>query len=230
MKKILFIVAIFSVTTLFSQNTFQLWNFNAKDGMEESIANLADKQWGDSKFKSGGIQIERIGHGDNPWSHRIILFGEVDKIGRVDGEVEEYEWQLFQEKLNNLVEEWGTSYAGRFLSVEGGSWIDFPYVQIYDLKLDNPVAFKKAHDKLVKQTSKTRGDRPVAFGTYDIGGGKDVSHWVAVGAKDFNDLISQKALEDEYVSEWAEWSKNNGGAVSSSNYTISVLAAYPNEE
>ena len=229
MKKILFIVAIFSVTTLFSQNTFQLWNFNAKDGMEESIANLADKQWRDSKFKSGGIQIERIGHGDNPWSHRIILFGEVDKIGRVDGEVEEYEWQLFQEKLNNLVEEWGTSYAGRFLSVEGGSWIDFPYVQIYDLKLDNPVAFKKAHDKLVKQTSKTRGDRPVAFGTYDIGGGKDVSHWVAVGTKDFNDLISQKALEEEYVSEWAEWSKNNGGAVSSSNYSISVLAAYPNK-
>ena len=229
MKKVLFLVAIFSVTTLFSQNTFQLWNFNAKDGMEGSIAKLADEQWGDAKFKSGGIQIERISHGDNLWSHRIILFGEVGKIGRVDGDIEDSEWGLFQEKLDNLVEEWGTSYAGRFMSIEGGSWIDFPYVQIYDLELDDPMAFKKAHDKLVKQTSKTRGNRPVAFGTYDIGGGENISHWVATGAKDFSDLISQKVAEENYVKEWAEWSKNNGGAVSPSNYAIRVLASYPNE-
>jgi hypothetical protein len=229
MKKVLFIVAIFSVTTLFSQNTFQLWNFNAKDGMEGSIAKLADEHWGAAKFKSGGIQIERISHGDNHWSHRIILFGEVGKIGRVDGDIEDSEWGLFQEKLDNLVKEWGTSYAGRFMSIEGGSWIDFPYVQIYDLKLDDPMAFKKAHDKLVKQTSKTRGNRPVAFGTYDIGGGENISHWVAIGAKDFSDLISQKVAEGNYVKEWAEWSKNNGGAVSPSNYAIRVLASYPNE-
>ena len=132
MKKVVFLVAIFSVTSLFSQNTFQLWNFNAKDGMEGAIAKLADEQWGDAKFKSGGIQIERIGHGDNPWSHRVILFGEVGKIGRVDGDVTDTEWALFQEKFNNLVEEWGTSYAGRFMSIEGGSWVDYPYVQIYD--------------------------------------------------------------------------------------------------
>ena len=75
MKKIFLLVTIFSVTSLFSQNTFQLWNFNAKNGMESAIANLADEQWANAKFKSGGIQIERIDHGDNPWSHRIILFG-----------------------------------------------------------------------------------------------------------------------------------------------------------
>jgi hypothetical protein len=229
MKKLLFLVSIFSVTNLFSQNTFQLWNFNAKDGMEGSIAKLADEQWGDAKFKSGGIQIERIAHGDNPWSHRIILFGEVGKIGRVDGDIEDSEWGLFQEKLNNFIEEWGPSYAGRFLSAEGGSWIDYPYVQIYDLKLDDPVAFKNAHDKLVKQTSKSRGNRPVAFGTYDIGGGENVSHWVAIGSKDFNDLMSQKVIEEKYVKEWSEWSKNNGGAVTMSNYTLRVLAGYTNK-
>lgn len=228
MKKVLFLVAIFSVTSLFSQNTFQLWNFNAKDGMEGAIAKLADEQWGDAKFKSGGIQIERIGHGDNPWSHRVILFGEVGKIGRVDGDVTDTEWALFQEKFNNLVEEWGTSYAGRFMSIEGGSWVNYPYVQIYDLNLNDPLAFKNAHDKLVKQTSKTRGERPVAFGAYDIGGGKNVTHWVAIGSKDFNDLMAQKAIEETYVKEWAEWSKNNGGATIIANYSLNVLAAFTN--
>ena len=229
MKKIFLLVTIFSVTSLVSQNTFQLWNFNAKNGMESAIANLADEQWANAKFKSGGIQIERIDHGDNPWSHRIILFGEVGKLGRVDGDADATEWLLFQQKLNHFIEEWGTSYAGRFLSIEGGMWVDFPYVQIYDLKLNDPVAFKNAHDKLVKQTSKTRGGRPVAFGVYDIGGGEDVTHWVAIGSKDFNDLIAQKAIEEAYVKEWTEWGKNNGGATIKANYTLRVLAGYPNE-
>ena len=229
MKKLLIIISIISVNSLFAQTTFQLWNFNAKEGMEESIAQLAEENWGDAKFKSGGIQIERIAHGDNPWSHRVILFGDVGKIGRVEGDQNDPEWELFFEKLNHFIEEWGTSYAGRFLSIEGGSWIDYPYVQIYDLKLDDPMAFKLAHDKLVKQTSKTRGNRPVAFGTYDIGGGENISHWVAIGATDFSDLISQKVLDDNYGKEWAEWSKTNGGAISPSNYTLRVLAAYTNE-
>jgi len=229
MKKLLLIISIISINSLFAQTTFQLWNFNAKEGMEESIAQLVEDNFGDAKFNSGGVQIERIAHGDNPWSHRVILFGEVGKIGRVEGDQTDLEWELYLEKLNDFVEEWGTSYAGRFLSAEGGSWIDYPYVQIYDLKLDDPIAFKLAHEKLVKQTSKTRENRPVAFGTYDIGGGENVSHWVAIGSKGFSDLISQKILDDNYGKEWAEWAENNGGATSPSNYTLRVLAAYTNE-
>jgi hypothetical protein len=41
--------------------------------------------------------------------------------------------------------------------------------------------------------------------------------------------MDQKVLEEKYVKEWAEWAKNNGGAVSPSNYTLNVLAAYTNE-
>ena len=99
MKKLLIIISIISVNSLFAQTTFQLWNFNAKEGMEESIAQLAEENWGDAKFKSGGIQIERIAHGDNPWSHRVILFGEVGKIGRVEGDQTDLEWELYLEKL-----------------------------------------------------------------------------------------------------------------------------------
>jgi len=59
--------------------------------MEESIAKLASAQFENANFKSGGIQIERIEHGNNPWLHRIILFGEVGKIGRVEGDLKEFE-------------------------------------------------------------------------------------------------------------------------------------------
>ena len=59
--------------------------------------------------------------------------------------------------------------------------------------------------------------------------GGNNSHWVAIGAKDFSDLISQKAINEAYKKEWAEWIKNNGGAVSSSNYSLRVLAAFTNE-
>ena len=227
-KYILLLFTLLSLSSLSAQNTFQLWNFNAKDGMEESIAKLATEQFENANFKSGGIQIERIEHGNNPWSHRIILFGEVGKIGRVEGDLKEFEWDLFRAKLDRFILEWGTSEAGRFLSIEGGTWIDFPYVQIYNLELDNSSAFKSAHDKFVKQTSKTRGNRPIAFGTYDIGGGNN-SHWVAIGAKDFSDLISQKVINEGYKKEWAEWRKNNGGAVSSSNYSVRVLGAFTNQ-
>ena len=88
MKKLLLFITFLSTGLLHSQMTFQLWHFNAKPGMESAIADLAESQWGDAKFKSGGIQVERIGHGDNEWSHRVILFGEIGKIGRVEGDVE----------------------------------------------------------------------------------------------------------------------------------------------
>ena len=81
----------------------------------------------------------------------------------------------------------------------------------------------------MEQTTKTRGDRPVAFGSYDIGGGQNISHWVAVGSSDFSDRISQMALNEQYEKEWAEWSENNGGVLIPSNYTIQVLAAFSNE-
>ena len=35
----------------------------------------------------------------------------------------------------------------------------------------------------MEHTAKTRGDRPVAFGSYDIGGGQNISHWVAFDSK-----------------------------------------------
>ena len=84
MKKILIIILFISGTLAYSQNSFRVYHFNAKEGAESAIAALADEYWGDAKFKSGGVQIERISFGDNKWTHRVVAFGEVGKIGRND--------------------------------------------------------------------------------------------------------------------------------------------------
>ena len=225
MKKILIIILFISGTLGYSQNTFRLWHFNAKDGAENAIAALADEYWGDAKFKSGGVQIERIGIGDNEWSHRVIVFGEIGKIGREEGDVDENEWSLFLERFNNHVEEWGTSAAGRFSSYVGAAPKDFPYIQLYEIQVSNPTAFKKAHDKIVSQSKKILGDRPVAFGSFDIGG-NGASHWVAVGSKGFEDLMKFKVETRKMEKEWSEYYKMRGPVVNISNFVIEVLKTY----
>ena len=71
-----------------------------------------------AEFKSVGIQVERISFGYNKWTHRVDSFGGVGKIGRTD--LKKFQQGLLLKQLNNLVEEWGHSYAGRFLSYVGG--------------------------------------------------------------------------------------------------------------
>ena len=223
-NRLLFFLILFT-TISYAQNTFRLWHFNAKDGAEAAIGELMTNHNENAKFKSGGIQIERISYGDNVWTHRVVAFGEVGKIGRSD--LKEFQQELFLERLNNYVEEWGPSYAGRFLSYVGGQPKDFPFVQIYDLELKDPDAFKKAHDKFVSKASKIIGDRPIGFGTYDIGSPGGATHWVVIGSSGFSDLISQKQLwEDNLSKEATEWAQTNGGVEFKSNFIIQVLAAF----
>ena len=225
MKKILFIICVLSLSISFSQNTFRLWHFNAKPGTETAIGNLLTKHNENAEFKSGGVQIERISYGDNQWTHRVVAFGEVGKIGRTD--LKDFQQDLFLEQINNFVEDWGPSYAGRFLSYVGGQPKDFPFLQIYEITPDDPDAFKKAHDKFISKASKVIGDRPVAFGTYDIGSPNEATHWVVIGSSGFSDLIDQKQKwEDNFSKEAEEWAKTNGGVEFKSNFTVQVLAAF----
>ena len=225
MKKLLIIILFISGAVTYSQNSFRVYHFNAKEGAESAIASLADEYWGDAKFKSGGVQIERIGIGDNEWSHRVIVFGQVGNLGREDGDVEKNEWPLFLERFNNYVEEWGTSAAGRFISYQGGAPKDFPYIQIYTFRPSNASAFKKAHDKMASQLKKVMGDRPIAFGNFDIGG-EGASHWAAVGHSNFGDLMKIKVEFGKFEKEWAEYFNNRGSVDDVSNFIVEVLKTY----
>ena len=71
------------------------------------------------------------------------------------------------------------------------------------------------------------GDRPVGFGTYDIGSPNGATHWVVIGSNGFSDLIDQKQqFEDKLAKDMMEWGTTNGGVEIKSNFTIQVLAAF----
>ena len=48
MKKLLTLITLLFVGVLYSQNSFTLYHFNAKDGGEKAIADLATEYWGDA--------------------------------------------------------------------------------------------------------------------------------------------------------------------------------------
>lgn len=89
---------------------------------------------------------------------------------------------MFLEKLNNLVEEWGSSYSGRFLSYLMSQNKSFLFIQIYNINPKDPIAFKKANDKFISKKNKTIGERPVGFGTYDFGSPDVATNWFVIGA------------------------------------------------
>ena len=87
------------------------------------------------------------------------------------------------------------------MSWESDDSDDNKYIQIYDLISYEPEKFKNAHDTLVKELSKDMGGRPVGFGTYQIGGYKGATHWVAIGYKT-EDLMTKTMELKERTKEW----------------------------
>ena len=103
---------------------------------------------------------------------------------------------------------------------------DYKYVQIYDLIAYDQGAFKAAHDKIVKKFSDTMEGRAVGFGTYQIGGYKGATHWVAVAYKNWADLMTKTRELQERKKEWAEYYQNRGKVQSIRNYTIYIDKSY----
>ncbi|MGB1980550.1 MAG: hypothetical protein ACPHX3_03720 [Flavobacteriaceae bacterium] len=229
MRKFLFLSFLFSLTLTFAQgqNSFSVFHFKAKKGGEDALIALFDKQWGDAKFKSGGVSIERVEIGDNPWTHRVLVFGEVGNRGRVEGDTEKNEWPLFVQKINHHIEEWGPSAAGRIMSYSGESPGENPYFQLYEFEAENPAAFKAAFDKVAQKLSKIQNGRTLAFGNYDIGGG-GATHWVAIGHKNFGDLLEQKVKYETVPKVLQEFLTNRGNVVPVRNFTISIVNSYGN--
>lgn len=223
MKKLTFI-CIFVATYGFSQNAFMEYQFKAKRGTQSAILALTDDIWGDAEFKSGGINVEAMSIGNNMSTNRVVLYGDPANWGRKDS-ISEDKWQAFIQKLNNHVEKWTHSSSGNVLSWEGGS-DDYQYVQIYEFSAANPMAFKAAHDKVVKDLSSIMGDRAVGFGTYEIGGFKGATHWVAVSYKNWEDLILTGRKLQEQTKAMEAYYKNRGDVNIIRNYTLNIAKAY----
>ena len=140
MKKIVYLL-LFVSTFSYSQNAFMEFQFSAKRGTESAILALTDDIWGDAEFKSGGINIESFNIGNEKSTHRIVLYGDPANWGRKDSLSTEDKWAVFGQKLNNHIEEWTHSSSGNVISWVGDNE-DYNYVQIFEFKASNPIAFK----------------------------------------------------------------------------------------
>ena len=109
---------------------------------------------------------------------------------------------IFYAFEGNYVAKWGDSYCGRALSMQGGTNEDYEWTHIWDIKIDDPIKFKTAHDKIVKKFKKEFEGRFVAFGAYDINYPDGATHWVVVSGKDDSDhmmLYDKLQKQPEFI-------------------------------
>lgn len=223
MKNLIYLVLLVS-TIAHSQNAFKEFQFEAKRGTETAILALTDEMWGNAEFKSGGINIESFDIGNMKSTHRIVIYGDPANWGRKDSISNKDKWMVFKERMNNHIEAWTHSSSGNILSWAGDNE-EHTYVQIYEFKTSDPTAFKVAHDEIVTEKS-AYTDGEFGFGTYEIGGFQGATHWVAVTAKSWSDLILTQRAMKKITKPWKTYYKNRGNVEFIRNYTAENVKRY----
>jgi hypothetical protein len=224
MKHIVYLLLLFLSTISYAQNAFTEYQFTAKRGTESAILALADDMWGDAKFKSGGLNIESFEIGNKESTHRLVVFGDPANWGRIDSVSAAAKFGLFRQELNNHIEDWKHNSSGNVISWVGDN-VAHNYVQIFEFKASDPAAFKAAHDEIVsKMTPYRKGE--VGFGSYEIAGFQGATHWVAVTAENWNDLILTRREMKKITKPWNEYYKNRGNVEEVRNYTTKIIRRY----
>ena len=208
--------------------SFTVVYLDAKPFQQDEIAEKFDAHYKDVEFNSGGLYLEKLNRGNTLGTHRVVFFGDATNWGMKEGQKEKNENDVFWRNVNDHVESWGDAFSGRILDYDGDVAPDhYGYIQIYDIAVDNPVKFLNAHKKMVSQARGLMEDRPVAFGTYDIGSPNGATHWVAVGYKDVGDnIVIKSKMEQELAKEWGEYFKNRGEVTNSGNFDLNILRTY----
>ena len=228
MKKIiLLLVTLFTVNATAQQLAFSIVHFKAHENSQNDIAELYEKHYADVKFKSGGIFLERLWQGrENGNTHRFVWVWELGN-GGIEGEEIKFKNDAFWAEMNNYVDTWGKHSSGRFLSWKDGDVSKFPFGLLWDITPKDPVAFKKAHDKIVKDASDIFKDRVVGFGTYDINRPNGASHWVVIAEKDTDGhLTMHHNLENNYAKEMKVYFENRGEVEHVHDFVVQVLKRY----
>ena len=207
--------------------SFTVQYFEAKPWQEAEISQVFDDFYTELEFNSGGIYLERLRAGNTEGSHRIVYFGDAENWGLKEGQKNRSERTAFWRNLSDNVASWGATYTGRILDYHGdGAPDDYGYIQIYEVKVADPVSFMKAHKKIVSETSQMMDGRPVAFGTYDIGSPNGATHWVAVGYKGVGDNLKMKSQTEKLVKEWTTYFKTRGYVEDTGNFDLRILKSY----
>ena len=228
MKKLILFIAILISGIAYSQQlAFSIVHFKAHENSQNDIAELYEKHYADVKFKSGGIFLERLWQGrENGNTHRFVWVWELGN-GGIEGEEIKFKNDAFWAEMNNYVDTWGKHSSGRFLSWKDGDVSKFPFGHLWDITPKDPAAFKKAHDKIVKDASDIFKDRVVGFGTYDINRPNGASHWVVIAEKDTDaHLTMYHNLENNYAKEMKAYFENRGEVEHVHDFVVQVLKRY----
>lgn len=224
-------IILFTLIFSFSYSqipSFTVRYFDIKPHQQEEIAWKFDNYYKDVEFNSGGVYLERLDIGNTLGTHRIVYFGDTMNWGIKEGQKERAQTQLFWRNMSDHVESWGNAYTGRILDYSGDVAPDhYGYIQIYDIAVSDPAKFLAAHKKIVSQARELMGDRPIAFGTYDIGSPNGATHWVALGYKSIGDNLEMKTkVEQELAEEWKTYFKTRGDVTSLGNFDLKILKSH----
>ena len=211
------------------QLVFDITEFAVEPNSQDQIGELFDEFYTDKKFKSGGVVLERLEHGSREGkTHRYVRMWELGKWG-MEEDVDKYEGRAFWSRLRNFVDTSVKSerYSGRILSWKEGDTTKTPYVHIWDIKPSDPVAFKKAHDKLVEDAAEAFTDRTVGFGTYDVNQQNGASHWVVVTGSNVGDHLNfLHEIETKYSKDLTKWYESRGEVENIRDFMLQILKRY----
>lgn len=204
---------------------FNVVEIKAK-GFSESKIEEAYKTCCDGiKPNKGGFSVQSIGKGaDNGMTHRLVWYWELGENLWEGTNIQE-KAPLWWAQMDNYVEEWGESYSGRALSRQAGTNDEYEWTHIWDIKAENPIQFKIAHDKIVKKFKDEFKGRWVAFGTYDINYPNGATHWVGVSGKNEQDhIMLYDRLQNQ--SEFIKLIGERGKTVDVRDYMVKNIISY----
>jgi hypothetical protein len=228
MKKLFtfLLFGLFINTAISQTNTFTVYYFDVKSGMESSLADVFDSFYEGVEFKSGGVYLERMHRGDVSGTHRVVAFGELGKFGVADGQKTSQDWEQFRTNRLKFVEKGGPSYSGRITLSNGVDPFSKGYFQLYEAKVYEPEKLIAAHSKAMNEVWDYQGNA-MLFGTYDVGTPGGATHFAAFGADNLESLMLWKVyIEQNNSKGQAEYFKNRGKVEELTNYSLRILKQY----
>ena len=232
MRKLLLIIFLASSTNLIAQQMgFQVVYIDAEENSQDNITDILDEFYKNNKLKTNGaVALERLWLGrPKGTTHRIAFLWELGNRGFEEGEITKDENRSFWSSLINRIDSWAwdKSYAGRFLNFIEGDVEKYPYVQIWDIKPENPQSFKDAQMDLVKSLPEVFEDRFVGFGTYDVNRPDGATHWVLVSGKDLDDHLKfVNDLQTKHSKTFNKYIEDRGNVELVHNFTFENLRFY----
>ena len=220
------LVGLFMHAAIAQTNTFTVYYFDVKPGMEASLAGVFDTFYDGVEFKSGGLYLERMQRGDVSGTHRVVVFGELGNLGIADDQKTDQDWAQFRTNRLKFIENYGPSYSGRILLSNGVDPFSKGYFQLYEGIVYEPEKMIAAHSKAMDKTWAHEGNA-MLFGTYDVGSPGGATHWAAFGADSLESLMEWKVyIEEKKAKGHAEYFKTRGETKDLNNYSLKILKQY----